>query len=101
MRYRAHDAAGLTWRPADAVLRSPTTSNLSVWLAVLGIVLAVAHHDGWYGLAANAQNLIETWADRYAAVRAGRWYRTVKPPEPRRAGIATAGQDSHKDTSGS
>jgi hypothetical protein len=99
MRYRAQDAADPVWRPADAVLRSPTTSNLLVRLAVLGIVLAVAHHDGWYGLAANAQNLIETWAGRYAAVRVGRWYRTVKPLEPRRAGIPTAGQDSHKDTS--
>ena len=60
MRYRAQGAADLAWRSADAVLRSRTKSNLSVWLAVLGIVLAVAHHDGWYGLAANAQNLIET-----------------------------------------
>ena len=58
MRYQAQDAAGLARRPADAVLRSRTKSNLFVWLAVLGIVLA--HHDGWYGLAANAQNLIET-----------------------------------------
>jgi hypothetical protein len=99
MRYRAQDAADLAWQPADAVLRSRTKSNLFVWLPALGIVLAVAHHDGWYGLAANAQNLIETWAGLYAAVRAGRWYRTVKPPEPRRAGIATAGQDGNKDTS--
>ena len=103
MRYRAQDAADLAWRSADAVLRSRTKSNLSVWLPVLGIVfgivLAVAHHDGWYGLVANAQNLIETWAGLYAAVRVGRWYRKVKPPEPRRAGIATAGEDGHKDTS--
>jgi hypothetical protein len=99
MRYRAQDAADLAWRSADAVLRSPTKSNLFVWLPVLGIVLAVAHHDGWCGLVANAQNLIETWAGLYAAVRAGRWYRKVKPPEPRRAGIATAGGDSHNDTS--
>jgi hypothetical protein len=69
MRYRAQGAADLAWRSADAVLRSRTKSNLFVWLPVLGIVLAVAHHDGWYGLVANAQNLIETWAGRYAAVR--------------------------------
>src|SRR5690242_21937390 len=52
MRYRAHDAADLARRPADAVLRLPTKSNLLVRLAVLGIVLAAAHHDGWDGLAA-------------------------------------------------
>ena len=101
MRYRAQDAADLAWRSADGVLRSRTKSNLFVWLPVLGIVLAVAHHDGWYGLVANAQNLIETWVGLYAAVRVGRWYRKVKPPEPRprRAGIATAGEDGHKDAS--
>lgn len=100
MRYRAHDAADLVWRPADAVLRSRTKSNLFVWLPVLGIVLAVVHHDGWYGLAVNAQNLIETWIGLYAAVRVGRWYRKVKPPEPkpRRAGMATAGEDGQEDT---
>ena len=88
MRYRAQDAADLAWRSADAVLRSRTKSNLFVWLPVLGIVLAVVYHDGWYGLVANAENLIETWVGLYAAVRVGRWYRKVKPPDPqaRRSG---------------
>jgi hypothetical protein len=59
-RFRLADAADLVWRPADAVLKSRTKSNLFVWPPVLGMVLAVVHHDGWYGPIANAENLIET-----------------------------------------
>jgi hypothetical protein len=53
---------------------------------------------GRYGPIANAENLIETWVGLYAAVRVGRWYRKVKPPEPspRRAGTATA-EDGQED----
>ena len=81
------------------MLKSRAKSNLFVWLPVLGMVLAVVHHDGWYGPIANAENLIETWVGLYAAVRVGRWYRKVKPPEPRprRAGMATAGEDGQED----
>jgi hypothetical protein len=34
VRYRLQDAADLAWRPADAVLRSRTLSNLTVWFPV-------------------------------------------------------------------
>ena len=83
VRYRLGDAADLAWRPVDSMLRSRAKSNLFVWLPVLAAVLAVVHHDGWYGLIANAENLIETWAGFYATVRVGRWYRKVRPPEPK------------------
>ena len=96
--FRLGDAADLAWRPTDAVLKSRAKSNLFVWLPVLGLVLAVVHHDGWYGPIANAENLIETWIGLYAAVRVGRWYRKVKPPapRPRRAGMA-AGEDGQQE----
>ncbi|HEX3958315.1 MAG TPA: hypothetical protein VHZ03_17090 [Trebonia sp.] len=50
---------------------------------MLAAALEVVHHDGWYGLIANSENLIETWGGLYAIVRVGRWYRKVKPPVPK------------------
>jgi hypothetical protein len=86
VRLRFEDAVDLAWwRPTDAVLRSRAKSNLFVWLPTLGIMLAIVHREGLYGLITNAENLIETWGGLYVTVRVGRWYRKVKPPKPRRA----------------
>jgi hypothetical protein len=87
VRYRLDDAARLGWRPVDAVLGSRTLSNLTVWIPFLVAVLPVVHHDGMYGLIANAENLTALWGGLYAAIRVGRWYRRVKPErKPSRAG---------------
>ena len=81
VRYRLRDAADLAWRPADAVLRSRTLSNLVVVIPVLVVVLAVLRHDGQYGLVTNDQNIIGLGCGIYGVIRTGRWWRRVKPPK--------------------
>ncbi len=81
VRYRLRDAADLAWWPVDAVLRSRTLSNLTVWIPVLLAVLAVVRRDGFFGLVTNAENLIELGGGFYGVIRVGRWWRGVKPPK--------------------
>lgn len=81
VRYRLRDAADLAWRPADAVLRSRTLSNLVVGIPVLAAVIAVLRHDGQYGLITNDQNIIGLGCGIYGVIRTGRWWRRVKPPK--------------------
>jgi hypothetical protein len=84
LRYRRQDAADLGWQAVDAVLKSRTLSNLFIWIPVLAAMLAVVHHDGLYGLIANAENLTALWGVPFAAIRVGRRCRRVKPERKRR-----------------
>ena len=83
VRLRLADAADLAWRPADAVLGSRTLSNLFVWGPVIVMLFAIVHHDGRFGLVADIQDAGELGAFLYGAIRTGRWWRGVKPPEPK------------------
>jgi hypothetical protein len=83
VRFRLADAAALAWRPADAVLASRTLSNLFVWGPVTVMLVAIVHHDGRFGLVADIQDPAALCAFLYAVIRTGRWWRGVKPPEPK------------------
>ncbi len=83
VRYRLEDAAGLAWRPADAVLRSRILSNLFVWGPVIVTLFAIVRHDGRFGLVADVQDPVALGAFLYGVIRTGRWWRGVKPPEPK------------------
>jgi hypothetical protein len=83
VQYRLADAADLAWRPADAVLRSRTLSNLFVWGPVIVMLVAIVHHDGRFGLVADVQDPVALGAFLYGVIRTGRWWRGVKPPEPK------------------
>ena len=83
VRFRLQDAADLAWRPIDAVLGSRTLSNLFVWGPVLVVLIAIVRHDGRYGLVADDQDPIALGLFLYGAIKVGRWYRKVKPPEPK------------------
>jgi hypothetical protein len=83
IQLRLADAADLAWRPADAVLGSRTLSNLFVWGPVIVILVAIVRHDGRFGLVADIQDPAALSAFLYGVVRAGRWWRGVKPPEPK------------------
>jgi hypothetical protein len=83
VRYRAQDAANLAWRPADAVLGSRTLSNLFVWGPVIVMLVAIVHHDGRFGLVADVQDPLALGAFLYGVIRTGRWWRGVKPLEPK------------------
>ena len=83
VRYRLQDARSLAWRPADAVLRSRTLSNLFVWGPVAVVLVAIVRHDGRFGLVADIQDPAALGAFLYGVIRTGRWWRGVKPPEPK------------------
>jgi hypothetical protein len=83
VRYRLQDTADLAWRPADAVLKSRTLSNVFVWGPVIVMLLAILRHDGRFGLVANVQDPVALGVFLYGVIRTGRWWRGVKPPEPK------------------
>ena len=80
---RLQDAADLAWRPADAVLGSRTLSNLFVGGPVIVVLFAIVHHDGRFGLVSDIQDAGELGAILYGVIRVGRWWRQIKPPEPK------------------
>ena len=83
VRYRLEDAADLAWRPVDAVLGSRTLSNLFVGGPVTLVLVAIVRHDGRFGLVADIQDPAALGAFLYGVIRTGRWWRGVKPPEPK------------------
>jgi hypothetical protein len=83
VQFRLADAAELAWRPADAVLGSRCLSNLFVWGSVVVSLFAIVHHDGRFGLVADVQDPVALGAFLYGVIRTGRWWRGVKPPEPK------------------
>lgn len=83
VRFRLADAADMVWRPADAVLRSRTLSNLFVWGPVIMVLVAIVRHDGRFGLVTDIQDPAALGAFLYGVIRTGRWWRGVKPPEPK------------------
>jgi len=100
VRSRLRDIAASAWSPADAVLRSRTLSNLFVWAPVALVLVAIVRHDGRFGLVADIQDPAALGAFLYGVIRTGRWYRDVKPPEPkaRHAGMTTPGEGGQEDT---
>ena len=83
VRLRLQDAAASAWRPADAVLGSRTLSNLFVWGPVAAMLVAIYRHDGRFGLVADIQDPVALGVFLYGVIRTGRWWRVVKPPEPK------------------
>lgn len=85
-RYRLLDVTDLVWRPVDAVLGSRELSNLIVMLPTLIVAVTFIRSAGVYGLVSNLVNVAAVWSAAYGLIRAGRWWRGVKPPkhEPRR-----------------
>ena len=86
VRYRVQDAVDLAWRPVDAVLGSRLLSNLFVWGPVAVVFVVIYRHDGRYGLVADIQDPACLGAVLYGAIRTGRWWRGVKPSEPKARG---------------
>jgi hypothetical protein len=81
--YRLSDAADLAWRPIDSLLRSRTWSNLFVLIPTLMAALYILRHLGTLGVLTSAESISATGGGLYGLIRAGRWWRNVKPPEPK------------------
>jgi hypothetical protein len=65
------------------VLGSRTLSNLFVWGPVIATLVAIVRHDGRFGLVADDQDPVALGAFLYVVIKTGRWWRGVKPPEPK------------------
>ena len=83
IRLRLQDATDVLWIPADAVLGSRALSNLFVWGPVAVVLFAIVRHDGRFGLVADDQDPIALGAFLYGVIKAGRWWRQIKLPEPK------------------
>ena len=83
IRYRLQDAAGLAWRPVDALLGSRALSNLFVMIPTAMVALSILRHEGTLGVLTSAESISAIAAGLYGLVRVSRWWRDVKPPEPK------------------
>lgn len=83
IRCRCSDAAQAAWTPADAVLKSRTRSNLFVLAPTWAAAYLVLRHEGTLGVVKAAESISAIGGALYGLVRVGRWWRDVKPPEPK------------------
>lgn len=83
IRYRCTDAADMAWTPFDAILRSRTLSNLSVLVPTTAAGCLVLRHEGVLGVVTSAESILAIAAALYGLIRTGRWWRNVKPSEPK------------------
>ena len=83
IRYRCSDAADAAWTPVDAVLNSRTLSNLFVLVPTGATAYLVLRHEGTLGVVKAAESIGMIGGMLYGLIRTGRWWRNVKPPEPK------------------
>jgi sugar phosphate isomerase/epimerase len=83
VQYRLADAADAAWTPVDAVLKSRALSNLLVFGPTATAALFILRHEGTLGVVTSAESISAIGGVLYGLVRVGRWWRDVKPPEPK------------------
>jgi hypothetical protein len=91
VRYRLQDAAEVAWIPADAVLRSRPLSNLVAGTPTVTAAAILFRHAGTVGVLASAESIAAIGGSLYAMIRVGRWWRGVKPQEPKAAASKSDG----------
>ena len=65
------------------MLRSRTLSNLFVPIPTAEATLYILRHLGTLGVLTSAESVSAVGGCLYGLVRIGRWWRDVKPPEPK------------------
>ncbi len=80
---RLADAVAVAWTPGDAVLKSRRLSNLFVFAPTAVVSLFILHHEGTLGVLTSAESISAIGGGLYGLIRVGRWWRDVKPPEPK------------------
>jgi hypothetical protein len=80
---RLGDVAEAAWTPADTILKSRKLSNLLVFGPTVAAAVFILRHHGALGVLTSAESIIAIGGCLYTLVRVGRWWRDVKPPEPK------------------
>jgi hypothetical protein len=83
LQCRWTDAADAAWTPVDAILKSRELSNLLVFGPTASAALYILRHLGTLGVLVSAEGISAIGGGLYGLVRVGRWWRNVKPPEPK------------------
>ena len=83
IRCRLGDGADVAWRPVDAILTSRKLSNLLVFGPTAVAAVFILRDDGIVETLRSAGGIAAIGGMLYGLVRVGRWYRDVKPPEPK------------------
>jgi len=81
--YRCSDMAEAIWVPVDVILKSRALSNIFVMIPTMVAGWLVLRHEGTLGLINSAESIAAVAGVLYGLIRTGRWWRDVKPPEPR------------------
>lgn len=83
VHYRVQDATDLVWIPAEAILKSRAFSNIFFIALTAAAALFIFYHEGISGVINSAEGISAVGAAAYGLVRVGRWWRGVKPPDPK------------------
>jgi hypothetical protein len=83
VRLRLGDAADAAWTPFDAILKSRTLSNLVVLGPTGMAAVFILRQEGTLGVIKSAGSISVIGSLLYGVIRLGRWWRDVKPPEPK------------------
>ena len=83
VRYRGQNWAETAWRPADVVLRSRFLSGLFVAIPTIVAAAEVLTHKGTMTVLTSFGSIFGIGTALAGAIKAGRKYRDVEPPEPK------------------
>lgn len=81
--YRCSDMAEAIWVPVDRIFKSRVLSNTFVMIPTTVAGWFVLRHEGTLGLINSAESIAAVAGVLYGLIRTGRWWRDVKPPEPK------------------
>lgn len=83
VRYRGQNWADAAWKPADALLRSRFLSGLFVVIPTIVVIIEVLTHKGTMTMLTSFGSIFAVGTMLAGAIKAGRKYRGVEPPEPK------------------
>jgi hypothetical protein len=83
LQCRGRDMAEAAWIPIDAILKSRKLSNMLVFGPTWAAAMYILRHVGTLGVLTSAESISAIGGGLYGLVRVGRWWRNVKPPEPK------------------
>jgi hypothetical protein len=82
-RYRLQDATDLAWVLADAILKSRVLSNLVMWTPTAAAIVILFDQGGIDEVLADAESIVAIGGALYGSIRICRWWRGVKPQDPK------------------